>query len=307
MRCKLSLACLLAVLVTSCDPPDRIRILEVDQGNFVLSNYSFVYEHWLEPKIRKLYVQENLEKFVRQFRDDWQLQKAVCNWTNSQRAPGNPDPYPLSNGLDILADIRSGKTKGFCGQYAYLFADALKALGYFDVRYVELESKEHAFHFTTEVWSNHWQKWVVLDPFFNVFYTKNGGAPLSALELHHLSVAGRGKETQIDVIEKRSYQPPADESVGYYYSFAIGLRNDLAGLDSPVTVRDRLMSFLQFQDPTVAGWKSQLSYLSRSSRRQDFEYTRNQISIRCEKDPSRQALHCFFETHGTIPHFKTFL
>src|SRR5574341_946533 len=99
-------------------------------------------------------MQEKLERFIHEYKDEWQRQVALCNWTNAQFAPGDPDPYPLSNGLDILKDIRSGKTKGFCGQYAYLLADALKALGYFDVRYLELESKEPQLHFNVEEWRN---------------------------------------------------------------------------------------------------------------------------------------------------------
>ena len=308
MRGRLLSALLLSAPLLCCNPAPQIQIVAAEQGKPVLSNYSFHYEHWLQPKIRRLYAQENLQKFVQQYGDEWQLQKAICNWTNAQWPPGDPNPYPLSNGLDILADIRSGKTKGFCGQYVYLFADALKAVGRYDVRYLELESQDHQFHFSAEVWSNPWQKWVVLDPFYNVYYSDEQGNPLSALELHELALAGNAADARINTIEKRDYQPPSVSSVGYYYSFAIGLRNDLAGLQAPLTVQDRLLMFLQYKDPALSEkWTPQLNYANVSSRKEDFQYTRNQIVIRYAPEPARPLIHCYFETLGSIAHFKSFL
>jgi transglutaminase superfamily protein len=298
---------LLAILSLGCHSTPRIEIISETQGNFVFSNYQFIHEHWLSPKIGQLYEQEKLGDIAKAHKDEWEMEKALCNWTNAQFSPGYPEPYPLCNGVDILADIRSGKTKGFCGQYAYLFADALKAVGYYDVRYVELASRAHEFHFTTELWSDRWQKWIVLDPYFNVYYTAGSDRPLSAMELHEFAITGKNAAPEIHVLEKRDYQPAAKDSVRLYDSLATSLRNDLAGLSAPLTIGDRLRMFLFFEDPRLGAALTDAKYENRSSRIKDFEYTSNQVAIDHTPDPSRGAVLCNFSNRGTVPHFKTFL
>jgi len=102
------------------------------------SNFHFIPEHWKESKLRQLRDAEGFKDILHQGQLDLFLK--LCDWTHRQWKTSVPDPYPLSNAIDILADIRSGKTGGFCGQYAYVLADVLKAMGFFAVRYVELWS-----------------------------------------------------------------------------------------------------------------------------------------------------------------------
>src|SRR3990172_4758299 len=280
MTGKITPVLALVVSVFSCASSEKIKVVEESQGTSAFSNYNFIYEDWAQPKIVQLFTQEKLDRFIHEHDGEWQRHVALCNWANAQFPPG---------------------------QYAYLLADAMKALGYFDVRYVELESKDHNFHFNVEVWNNSWQKWIVLDPFYNVYYEGRDSIPLSALELHELSIQQRGNEAKIHPIEKRDYQPNPDGSIDSYYSFAIGLRNDLAGLEVPLTVRERLRTFLQYQDPRSKDWHPQLVYAQGSSRKEDFAYTCNQVWIRYEIDSTNKIVKCAFETRGSIPHFRRFL
>ncbi len=54
-----------------------------------------------------------LDSVIEGCKTDIEIFKRLTIWSRKQFKPGNPDPYPMSNGLDILKDIRSGKTGGF--------------------------------------------------------------------------------------------------------------------------------------------------------------------------------------------------
>jgi hypothetical protein len=155
------------------------------------TDYPLQVEHWSEPKVAALRRQENLDRVVEGSSGEFDRFRRLLSWTRRQWPVGDPEPYPLCNGIDILAAIRSGKTGGFCGQYSYLLADALKSFGYFSVRYVELENPDGASHFAVEAWSNEFDKWVLLDPTYAAYYTDGSGVPENALELHEAWVSKR--------------------------------------------------------------------------------------------------------------------
>lgn len=75
------------------------------------SCYNFIYEHWQEPYLTQLYHNENFKEI--QAGPQFELFLLLCDWTHRQWKHSMPDPYPLSNAVDILRDIRSGLTGGF--------------------------------------------------------------------------------------------------------------------------------------------------------------------------------------------------
>ena len=143
---------------------DGPEILELHQGTVLAVDHPLQVEWSTEPRLLDLRKQEKLDEVVLGASGDLDLFKRLTAWARSQFEPGDPDPYPLSNGISILQDIRSGKTHGFCAQYSYLLGDALKSFGYFAVRYVELESESGSGHFAVEAWSNDLERWILLDP-----------------------------------------------------------------------------------------------------------------------------------------------
>ena len=161
---RLVLAVLFASCCLACESDGKWRHRTFAPPRVFHSNYSFAHDRAESPKIVALRLQEDLDSVVKGCASEHALFEALTLWTRRQFEPGIPDPYPLSNGLDILADIRSGKTGGFCGQYSYLLADALKSLGFYDVRYVETFSGHGDGHFLVEVWDNETGRWLLLDP-----------------------------------------------------------------------------------------------------------------------------------------------
>ena len=203
----------------------KTEIVELVNPEIVHSSWPFIFEHWKEEKLEKLKKREGLGALEKGIKDEFEIFVRATSWTNQQWEHSIPDPYPLSNALDILDDIRSGKTGGFCGQYAYVLADVLKSIGFYAVRYVELTSPEGNGHFVVEAWSNQYSKWVILDPDYNIYYENMNGIPMSALELHNAFIEDRVEEMKVIKIEPQPPVVSVDKEpfkmIHYYDMFAV--------------------------------------------------------------------------------------
>lgn len=265
-------------------------------------------EHWSERKPALLRKQENLDQVVADAADELDQFLRLMTWTRAQWPLGTPDPYPLCNGVDILTDIRAGRTGGFCGQYSYLLADALKSFGHYSVRYVELESAAGESHFAVEAWSNQWNKWVLLDPTYDAHYLDATGRPLSALELHEAWVGGR--KAEVRAVEReapkdgRRIGDLPERGLDLFERFAVSLRSDLAHLDLPLTMADRERMFLRHDDGRGAAFRH-LKFALGSSRREDLYPAVAQVFHRVVKLEDRRVT-LRLETRGTLPHFREY-
>jgi len=243
------LALLLLAVVLAVVPlvrrPAELRV-EVDRNTIVRSNFDFIPEHWREPKLEQLAREESFSRISAP--DQFSYFLALCDWVHHQWPASNPDPYPLCNAVDILRDIRAGRSGGFCGQYAYVLADVLKATGFFSVRYVELWSgaEKNQSHFVVEAWCDEHAKWVVLDPYNNLWYAlRDTGLPASAFEVRSALFGGRP-------VEARPAAPGAAVDPGkhmeFYANIAVSLRSDLMRHNAPLDGEDRFRSFLFYRD-----------------------------------------------------------
>ncbi len=268
---------------------------------FKSSNYQFTYEHWMEPKVWTLRKQENLDSVIEGCKTDVEIFERLTMWSRRQFQPGNPDPYPMSNGVDILKDIRSGKTGGFCGQYTYLLADALKSFGFFDVRYVELWRDPQSSHFLLEAWSNQFGRWILLDPLYSATVSNKQKQLQSAWEVHAAVAAGKESSLKLNWLASESEVPRLLDSdyFSLYRLVAVSLRNDLAAADHPWTIKERERDFLAIQSPFLKG-----PYHNQSNRMADFQAQKNICSIQTKigKDGTDVNL----SNAGTCAHFDYF-
>lgn len=268
------------------------------------SNFYFIPEHWKESKLRQLRDAENFKDIPHQGQLDLFLK--LCDWTHRQWKVSVPDPYPLSNAIDILADIRSGKTGGFCGQYAYVLADVLKAMGFFAVRYVELWSSRGESHFVVEAWSDQFAKWLVLDPSENLYYAfQNSGQPANALEIRNaLPRSGQ--------IQARSAAMPrlglGDKKMHLYANFAVSTRSDLMRLGKPLTVQDRFDMFVFFRDGRTdpAAFNGRIPYSHITSRVDDLYFGCNGVRVEQRVDKKQKRIIFTFFTDGSMFNFDSF-
>ncbi len=280
--------------------------VEIQRKTIVKSNYDFIYEHWKEEKLEQLRGNEDFVK-IRES-DQFKYFLKLCHWVQQQWERSIPDPYPLSNAIDILADIRSGKTGGFCGQYAYVLGDVLKSLGFFNVRYVELWSSrsKDTTHFVVEAWSDQFEKWIILDPDYNIYYEiEHSGIPANAHDIRQSLFKGpKVKARSIDP----SRQVKEDENIHLYANFAVSLRSDLMRHTKPLTIGDRFHMFIFFIDKHTTDFYSGggIPYTHVTERKEDLYFDCNAARAEYEVDENTGDVILSFFTEGSMPHFKHF-
>lgn len=268
------------------------------------SNYYFIPEHWKETKLQLLRENENFKDIAHKGQFDLFLK--LCDWTHRQWKVSVPDPYPLCNAIDILADIRSGKTGGFCGQYAYVLADVLKSMGFFSVRYVELWSTKGESHFVIEVWSDEFAKWMILDPTENLFYAfQKTDQPANAMEIRR-ALLGSGQ------IRARSAALPRNDlgnrKMHLFANFAVSTRSDLMRLAKPLTMRDRFDMFVFFKDSATdpTAFNGRIPYTQITSRPDDLYFGCNGVRVDHRIDQEKKRIIFAFFMDSPMFNFDSF-
>lgn len=298
------LAILIAFYFYQKNIPSQIEV-QVNRNTLILSNYDFIYEHWKEEKLLTLRERENYKDIPAKTQFKYFLK--LCNWTHNQWERSIPDPYPLSNALDIFTDIRSGKTGGFCGQYAYVLADIMKSVGFFAVRYVELWSNTGGSHFVVEVWCDQYEKWVVLDPDNNIYYElADSKIPANAYEIRSSLF------TERQVITRSADNPEISletQGIKLYANFAVSLRSDLLRHPKPLKIQDRFHMFLFFKDDHTNEeiFEGKNPYFHITTRLEDIYYDCNRVRVEYQVNHDDKSVFFTFFTDQTMANFKFFL
>jgi hypothetical protein len=284
----------------------RDPVIVISREKIVKSNYDFIPEHWKEAKLKELREAEKFKDLPAKDQFDYYLK--LCDWTHRQWKSSNPDPYPLCNAIDILADIRSGKTGGFCGQYSYVLADAMKSMGYFAVRYVELWSGEkNEAHFVVEAWSDQHGKWVVLDPHQDIYYEfKADRTPANAHEIRESFLNKDNKVVARSAGDSRA--EAGDLNMRYYANFAVSMRSDLMRHPRPLTVQDRFDMFVFFRDQRTRPqiYNNTIPYSQVTSRIEDIYFDCNCVRAEHRIDRKKNQVDFNFFTDGSAINFKGF-
>jgi len=251
------------------------------------------------PDLDRLAEREHLRDLAGSGRQFDQILR-VKNWVAAQWPEGVPTPNPPWNAMIVLDWIRAGKTGGACGQYAQVLLQSLAALG-FSARYVEIGSLDNPYaHFVTEVWSNDFDKWVLMDADYNVHFEHNG-IPLSVLELHDALLDKTLAGVRPVLGTSREGHPAPDmwpkQTAEFYHYVRYHLKADhLARPDEPPF--DRFNDMIGLEDPRVEPWersqvespfpKERLTRLRTSDR--DALYGRlNQIRLEVVSKPTGVA------------------
>jgi acetyl esterase/lipase len=164
------------------------RVVKLDTLPWVESEFTkrFRFDSVDNHKLKTLREQYQLESVIAEGTDEFDRQVRLLDWTHRQfRKFGRPSTE-ARGALEILDAIEHGHTF-FCTQYAHVFVSAAASLGWAD-RVLALRrhqdkpgggSTEHA---TTEIWSNQYRKWIMMDPTANM-HIKKHGVPLNAYEI----------------------------------------------------------------------------------------------------------------------------
>lgn len=178
--------------------------------------------HEMSQKLRKAY---KLEKVIEKGETELEKIKMLREWVMVKMVKhgytfNNLKTKPKDT-FEILDCVKQG-IRFNCGWHTRVFVQCCEALGY-PVRWTNGHIRECDFpgwllsgsigHALTEVWSNEYRKWMIMDSTKNLLYEKDG-IPLSAAELSiELSIDG-GESVRASYGEKRQTFSLSPEDVG---------------------------------------------------------------------------------------------
>jgi hypothetical protein len=165
----------------------RVTVTRLDDLPYVESDYTkrFVFDRFDNPRLKELREKYKLDEVVAPGQDEFDRQILLLDWVNRQFKSFGRPTSKARGALDILAANEAGNTF-FCAHYADTFVSAAASLGWVDrtlaLRRPENVGSGSTEHSSTEIWSNQYRKWVMLDPTF-AMYVEKDGVPLNAFEI----------------------------------------------------------------------------------------------------------------------------
>ncbi|MFN4000395.1 transglutaminase domain-containing protein [Algoriphagus sp.] len=184
------LCLMLGILLGACSalnlmPSKNIETLKFDTNSHN-EQYQFIYQtKENSPELLTLKTNYGLDSIAKTGNTEFEQILALLSWTNSRWKHSGSNEPSESNTLTILEEAEKGK-KFRCVEYGIVLRSVLAVNG-FKARTLGLKTKDvevtllGAGHVLTEVWSEQFSKWLMLDAQFNVVPTMNG-TPLNAVE-----------------------------------------------------------------------------------------------------------------------------
>ena len=167
-----------------------IKVNELVNRPKILSSYNFEYENPLHPKLKELRRKYKLDNVIKGCNSEFEKMLKLKSWVAGMWNWHQPDPKEDMikwDALDILKTDKKGNVKGgFCLHYAIVYMQVLQSFG-FNARIVNTNYSVWGGHELTEVWSNQFGKWILMDAEYDTYFAdKKTGIPLNTLELHNL-------------------------------------------------------------------------------------------------------------------------
>ncbi len=284
----------------------HLKIIKYDNKNIVTNNMEFDYQSFDETKLKFLREKYGLEDVVKEGESEFQKQLILKNWVRQRWSIGEPNNVSYNfNALDILERAQKGE-KFFCSEYATTYVQALAALG-MTARYVGLFKG----HVVVEVWSNEFDKWIVMEPSFNIHY-EFSGVPLNALELHNAWVnnnwenikviKGDFQSTTEGIIDNHQFK-----LIDYYENFYIRMRNDWFSNIYPhwYPKANSIMNGIEWQDKFT---KNNILVARETNRKEDLYWTLNHVYLKLiNYDILEDKVILKFRMDTVTPNFDKFL
>lgn len=169
-----------------------------------------------------------LHTIIKSGKNEFDKMRLLLDWVANRWKHTGDNEAKEPNALAILEAAEKGE-RFRCVEYAIVLANCLTAVGY-PARTVGLSRLGKAYgqgkgHVCAEVWSNQYQKWILLDGQNDAWWESNG-MPLSAYECRQLFVNGREDELQFIGQHKEADYPgmkPAWDA--YFYHLTYGYHN----------------------------------------------------------------------------------
>lgn len=212
----------------------NIEVIEFKDTPQRQQKFVFRYERFDQPKLIKLREKYSLNKQIAKGNSQFEQMILLSDWVSRQWKHGRSgyrgDTRYQFNALEILSRVAQGQ-QFFCSEYAVTFIQSALALGW-TARAVGLLKG----HYVTEIWSDDFNKWFVLDPDYNLHYEKDG-IPLNARELAEVAALHNTEDVKLVLGPSGAVTdaPPhsKEDMISYYQHFRVRFRNDWYGTQLP--------------------------------------------------------------------------
>ena len=154
-----------------------ILVTDEQNGEFPVSPFALREDDFHHPRLELLRRRERLDDVVAGATTQFETIVRLRAWVRRQWESGADFYYPPWDAVEILDLARQHDNRGFCAQYAVVFLQACQSLG-IHARYVDLPG-----HFVVAVWSDDYDRWVVMDPTNDISYERDG-LPLRGRDLY---------------------------------------------------------------------------------------------------------------------------
>ncbi len=167
-----------------------IKVVELVNKPKLRSSLDFEYENSLHPKLKEFRTKYKLDEVIEDCRTEFEKMLKLKSWVSKQwhwRLLQPEENKVEWDALKILKNDENGEVSGgYCLHYAIVYMQALQSFG-FHARIVNANYSVWGGHELTEVWSNEFGKWILMDPNFDTYFAdKATGVPLNTLELHQI-------------------------------------------------------------------------------------------------------------------------
>ncbi len=225
----------------------------------------------------KNYVLENIEVSTN---DETELFFTLMQYVSQQwpHDGWNAAPDQMSS-LDILKSAKKGE-RYRCVEYGKVLNDILISFGYV-ARTVGIKSIDAAYggagmgHVATEVWSNKLNKWIFLDPQFNI-YAKFRGELLNIYDIYELSTMNQFKNIEFTHIDSKTGNSTIDTKYGDFLKDYLGYI-DIQQVDNGVDYSFILKMQVRNNFLTFQAFPNGKSIFT--EKKEDFYYGVNQVMV----------------------------
>jgi hypothetical protein len=173
------------------------NLLEYKHLEKPFSFETYIWEN--EPELRERIQEETgLKEKLVLVDSEWNQILKLMDWVHNLSEHQGFEEAPNLSAIELLNSVREGKITFRCVEFSHMLQHLCSAFG-IPSRVIGLRRpNSHAGlgkgHVVVDVWSNDYQKWVVLDPQMNWYYTDINGLPLSIFEIHDRVREGKFEE-----------------------------------------------------------------------------------------------------------------
>ncbi|MDP2983383.1 MAG: transglutaminase-like domain-containing protein [Candidatus Latescibacter sp.] len=294
-----------------------VTLSSLDNPPLRLGSLERKYDSYGNEILRELRERYHLDDVVKDGRTELEKLALLASWVHESRfsSAKEGEQHRSKNGIDSRTthwapnnalwalnmfsrgyghlDRRFGS---HCHDYNSAFVGCCEALG-FVARPLIMTRAESALggHSFPEVWSNEFNRWILVDAYVNAYYLRDDGVPANTMEIHEAqfdsTLFKRISTFQMDRISSPArkaagdaYKPQVKECPRGYESFGIWLRSDLMNEPAPYPIWDGVHSFrwdgrLWYDDPRAQSFAEFSRY---SNRADDLYFSVNQCFINPE-------------------------